>query len=55
VQTPSFAPVLTSPAINPQGGLQRRGTVILHRMWIDGTDFRFTDKSEVDNRTTAAV
>jgi transposase len=36
--------------------LARKIGVILHRMWIDGADFRFTDKREAgSNRTTAAI
>ena len=35
--------------------LARNIGVILHRMWIDGADFRFTDKSEAGNRTSAAM
>lgn len=35
--------------------LARKIGVILHRMWIDGADFRFTDKSEAGNRTIAAM
>jgi transposase len=35
--------------------LARKIGVILHRMWIDGSDFRFTDESEAGNRTIAAM
>ena len=35
--------------------LARKIGVILHRMWTDGADFRFTDKSEAGNRTVAAM
>lgn len=35
--------------------LARKIGVILHRMWIDGADFRFTDKSEAGDRTIAAM
>jgi transposase len=35
--------------------LARKIGVILHRMWIDGADFRFTDKSEAGSRTIAAM
>jgi transposase len=35
--------------------LARNIGVILHRMWIDGADFRLTDKSEAGNRTSAAM
>jgi len=30
--------------------LARKISVVLHRMWVDGTDFRFTDKSEARNQ-----
>jgi hypothetical protein len=32
--------------------LARKIGVVLHRMWIDGTDFRFTDKNDRADRMT---
>jgi len=35
--------------------LARKISVVLHRMWVDGTDFRFTDKSEAPNQVKTAA
>jgi transposase len=35
--------------------LARKIGVVLHRMWIDGTDFRFTDKNERPDQMTATA
>jgi transposase len=35
--------------------LARKIGVVLHRMWIDGTDFRFTDKAKAADRMMATV
>jgi transposase len=35
--------------------LARKIGIVLHRMWIDDTDFRFTDKNEVRDRIATAI
>ena len=36
--------------IRAKVALARKISIVLHRMWVDGTDFRFTDKSEARNQ-----
>ena len=35
--------------------LARKIGVTLHRMWIDGADFRFTDKNEASHQMSTAI
>jgi transposase len=51
----AFAVAKRRGAKRAKVALARKIGVVLHRMWIDGADFRFTDKNERTDRMTATA